>query len=400
MSTLAGTDAFVVNRAGVNYQVTAANFMSTVADTDLFVVNRASVNYKVTGLDVKNYLGGSGALVTWESNSVGFTPITTAAALDAVTGNNIGYATFYSAAASSGAMCVICTDGTVRRTTDGATWTTALTGLDVSAGVPTSGAGYAGISVSGDKWVVYNVFGTSANAVRRYSSTDDGATWTTVTGAAARPPGFFAGGDPFDTTGTLWAVPFTGSGTMTSMRKSTDAGATWTNVTTNLVYSNATDSVYGAFVTRSTAGATTILVTAHDTTNSDGEVWATANDGVSWAKVYTYIPSSGSGSTRLVNPLYNGGFVTTSLVRGVSGFASWNFRNATSNAALAGAWGGIATSDSDYPTAPMKLWAAGDPAGSAASSRPHNSGSGFGFTFAPNPIPADQPPISQRLGTA
>lgn len=60
MSTLAATDAFVVNRAGVNYQVTAANLMSTIADTDLFVVNRAAVNYQVTGLDVKAYLGGGG----------------------------------------------------------------------------------------------------------------------------------------------------------------------------------------------------------------------------------------------------------------------------------------------------------------------------------------------------
>ena len=58
MSTLAGTDAFVVSRAGVNYKVTAANLMSTVLDTDLFVVNRGSVNYKVTGLDAKAYFVG------------------------------------------------------------------------------------------------------------------------------------------------------------------------------------------------------------------------------------------------------------------------------------------------------------------------------------------------------
>jgi hypothetical protein len=60
MSTLAGTDAFVVNRGGVNYQVTAANLMSTVVDTDLFVVNRGGVNFKITGLDVKSYLGSGG----------------------------------------------------------------------------------------------------------------------------------------------------------------------------------------------------------------------------------------------------------------------------------------------------------------------------------------------------
>jgi hypothetical protein len=57
MSTLAGTDAFLVSRGGVNYQVTASNLMSTLLDTDLLLVNRSGTNFKITGLDAKSYFG-------------------------------------------------------------------------------------------------------------------------------------------------------------------------------------------------------------------------------------------------------------------------------------------------------------------------------------------------------
>lgn len=47
------TDVFLVHRAGVNYQVTAANANTLILDTDLLLVNRAGVDYKITGANFK-----------------------------------------------------------------------------------------------------------------------------------------------------------------------------------------------------------------------------------------------------------------------------------------------------------------------------------------------------------
>jgi hypothetical protein len=110
MSTLAGTDAFVVNRAGVNYQVTAANLMSTLADTDLLLVNRSGTNFKITGADVKSYFGptASGGSVLLPGTAVYYNPtfdtwqsFIRSPDVTQIGGNTL-YGTFYAATSPDG----------------------------------------------------------------------------------------------------------------------------------------------------------------------------------------------------------------------------------------------------------------------------------------------------------
>lgn len=51
--TVQTTDVFLVERAGVLYQVTAANADSKVQDSDILLVNRAGVEYHITGANFK-----------------------------------------------------------------------------------------------------------------------------------------------------------------------------------------------------------------------------------------------------------------------------------------------------------------------------------------------------------
>jgi hypothetical protein len=172
MSTLAGTDAFVVNRGGVNYQVTAANLMSTVLDTDLFVVNRGSVNYKVTGLDVKSYLGGGGggggglftdstiniAVGVWDSSDIPSISV---------------YRTGMNAVDPVSGTCITLGSNGIGRSTDFKNWTLVHSFAGAKGGVHQQ----AVMPLGGGKWFAYMGSTSLTTGVLWRSSVDDGLTW-------------------------------------------------------------------------------------------------------------------------------------------------------------------------------------------------------------------------------
>jgi hypothetical protein len=59
MSTITGTDLFIVSRGGINFELTASALQTGVLSlpaTDLFIVDRGGSNYKVTVSDFISYL--------------------------------------------------------------------------------------------------------------------------------------------------------------------------------------------------------------------------------------------------------------------------------------------------------------------------------------------------------
>ena len=63
MSTINDTDQFLVQRGSTSYKQSAVDLMSTIQDTDLMLIQRGTESFKVTCEDVKDQLGGGGALL-------------------------------------------------------------------------------------------------------------------------------------------------------------------------------------------------------------------------------------------------------------------------------------------------------------------------------------------------
>lgn len=220
MSTLAGTDAFVVNRAGVNYQVTAANFMSTVADTDLFIVNRGSVNYKVTGLDVKAYLGGGGG----GAGLISFGIVGSQAAINA--GGNVG-----SVVKTGGTyfMGGIIPTGSGFSLGNRQGYYTSSDGTNFSS-VPLSGNPVIGSPIVASDGSLVGIGGSAATANGIYRSTNLGGTWNLVQSGSFGNWGTGQAISIDPTSGKIAAV----ARNPKILYESSDNGVTWTPTTLTL----------------------------------------------------------------------------------------------------------------------------------------------------------------------
>jgi hypothetical protein len=122
----------------------------------------------------------------------------------------------------------------VWRSADGATWTQMTASMGVS---PTSNRGFAEVvSFNGDLYAfVYENSGGNATNIPVYKSTDDGATWATVSGnhefeAIGAPVRVFYGVAAYN--GYLWVVGGFSTGRGQQVWRSSD-GVTWAQVGSN-----------------------------------------------------------------------------------------------------------------------------------------------------------------------